>query len=143
MQSTALKVLSRDEGATLFMTFLAAFNVLLHRYSNQDDLVVGTPIANRNHTETEGLIGFFVNTLVLRTDLSGNPTFRELVRRIREVCLAGYSHQDLPFEKLVEELHLERDLEPQPASPSDVCAEQHSNRHDGIDGIARESDKER
>ena len=110
----ALKVLSRDEGATLFMTFLTAFNVLLHRYSNQDDLVVGTPIANRNHTETEGLIGFFVNTLVLRTDLSGNPTFRELVRRVREVCLAGYSHQDLPFEKLVEELHLERDLSRNP-----------------------------
>jgi len=110
----ALKVLSRDEGATLFMTFLTAFYVLLHRYSNQDDLVVGTPIANRNHTETEGLIGFFVNTLVLRTDLSGDPTFRVLVRRVREVCLAGYSHQDLPFEKLVEELHLERDLSRNP-----------------------------
>ena len=92
----ALKALSRHEGATLFMTLLAAFNILLNRYTSQDDLVVGTPIANRNHTEIEGLIGLFVNTLVLRTDLSGNPSFREVVRQVREVCLAGYSHQDLP-----------------------------------------------
>ena len=110
----ALKALSRHEGATLFMTLLAAFNILLNRYTSQDDLVVGTPIANRNHTEIEGLIGLFVNTLVLRTDLSGNPSFREVVRQVREVCLAGYSHQDLPFEKLVEELHLERDLSRNP-----------------------------
>ncbi len=110
----ALKTLSRDEGVTLFMTLLAVFKILLHRYTSQDDLIVGTPIANRNHTEIEGLIGFFVNTLVLRTDLSGNPGFRELVRRVREVCLAAYSHQDLPFEKLVEELHLERDLSRNP-----------------------------
>ena len=96
------------------MTLLAAFKILLHRYTSQDDIVVGTPIANRNHTEIEGLIGFFVNTLALRTDLSGNPSFRQLLRRVREVCLAAYSHQDLPFEKLVEELHLERDLSRNP-----------------------------
>ena len=110
----ALSALSRKEGATLFMTLLAAFKVLLRCYTSQDDLVVGTPIANRNRLETEGLIGFFVNTLVLRTDLSGNPTFRELVRRVREVCLGAYAYQDLPFEKLVEELRLERDLSRNP-----------------------------
>ena len=96
------------------MTLLAAFKVLLRCYTSQDDLVVGTPVANRNRLETEGLIGFFVNALVLRTDLSGNPTFRELVRRVREVCLGAYAHQDLPFERLVEEFHLERDLSRNP-----------------------------
>jgi len=109
-----LKALSRHEAVTLFMTLLAAFQVLLHGYTNQDDLVIGTPIANRNRLEIERLIGFFVNTLVLRTDLSGNPSFRELLRRVREVCLGAYSHQDLPFERLVEELHLARDLSRNP-----------------------------
>ena len=109
-----LKALSREAGATLFMTVLAAFKILLHRYTRQDDIVVGTPIANRNRREIEGLIGFFVNTLVLRTDLSGDPSFRELLRRVREVCLGAYAHQDLPFEKLVEELHVERDLSRNP-----------------------------
>jgi amino acid adenylation domain-containing protein len=109
-----LKALSRQEGVTLFMTMLAAFQVLLQGYTNQDDLVIGTPIANRNRLETEGLIGFFVNTLVLRTSLSGNPVFRDLLRRVREVCLGAYAHQDLPFEKLVEELHLARDLSRNP-----------------------------
>jgi amino acid adenylation domain-containing protein len=108
------KALSRQEGVTLFMTMLAAFKVLLYRYTSQDDLIVGTPIANRNRLETEGLIGFFVNTLVLRTDLSGNPSFRELLRRVREVCLGAYSHQDLPFDRLVEELNLTRDLSRNP-----------------------------
>ncbi len=105
-----LKVLSREQGITLFMTLLAAFKILLHRYTDQNDIIVGTPIANRNRLEIEGLIGFFVNTLVMRTDLSGNPTFLELSRRVREVCLGAYAHQDLPFERLVEELHLERNL---------------------------------
>ncbi|MGD1020131.1 MAG: amino acid adenylation domain-containing protein [Verrucomicrobiia bacterium] len=108
------KALSREEGVTLFMTLLAAFKVLLYRYTSQDDLIVGTPIANRNRLETEGLIGFFVNALVLRTDLSGNPGFRELLRRVREVCLGAYGHQDLPFDRLVEELHVKRDLSRNP-----------------------------
>src|SRR5262249_26582275 len=88
---------------------LAAFNVLLGAYSGQRDFVVGTPIANRDRIETEGVIGFFVNTIVMRADLSGDPTFRELLRRVRETALNAYAHQDLPFEKLVEELKPPRD----------------------------------
>jgi amino acid adenylation domain-containing protein len=109
-----LKALGRQEGATQFMTFLAAFTVLLYRYTGQDDLVVGTPVANRNRVETEGLIGCFVNALALRTDLSGNPGFRELLRRVREACLGAYGHQDLPFDRLVEELQVVRDLSRNP-----------------------------
>ena len=105
---TAVKALSRQEGASLFMTLLAAFQTLLSRYCGQEDITVGSPIAGRNRMELEGLIGFFVNTLVLRGDLSGNPTFRELLRRTKEVTLGAYAHQDLPFEKLVQELQPER-----------------------------------
>ena len=105
-----LKELSQGEGATLFMVLLAAFKVLLYRYTGQTDILIGSPIANRNRREIEGLIGFFVNTLVLRTDLSGNPTFRELLRRLAQVTLEAYDHQDLPFEKLVEVLQPERDM---------------------------------
>jgi amino acid adenylation domain-containing protein len=108
--SEGFKSLGRQEGVTQFMTLLAAFKVLLYRYTSQDDLIVGTPIANRNRLETEGLIGFFVNALVLRTDLSDNPSFRDLLRRVREVCLGAYGHQDLPFDRLVGELHVKRDL---------------------------------
>jgi amino acid adenylation domain-containing protein/thioester reductase-like protein len=108
--SEALKSLSRQEEATLFMTLLAAFKVLLHRYTQQNDIAVGTPIANRNRSETEGLIGFFVNTLVLRTQLTGNLSFRQLLKQVREVALGAYAHQDLPFEQLVEELQPERNL---------------------------------
>src|SRR5690242_976197 len=104
----ALKRLSQETGVTLFMTLLAAFKTLLYRYTGQRDVVVGTPIANRNRGELEGLIGFFVNTLVLRTDLGGEPSFRELLKRVRKVTLEAYEHQDLPFEKLVEELQPER-----------------------------------
>ena len=106
--SQALYELSRREGVTLFMTLLAAFKVLLHHYSQQEDILVGSPIANRDRAEVEGLIGFFVNTLVLRTDLSGNPSFRELLGRVRQTALGAYAHQDLPFERLVSELQLER-----------------------------------
>jgi len=106
----ALQALSRQEGCTLFMTLLAAFNTLLYRYTAQADILVGSPIANRNRVEVEPLIGFFVNTLTLRTDLSGNPTFRQLLARVRETTLDAYTHQDLPFEKLVEALQPERDL---------------------------------
>ncbi len=109
-----LNELSRREGATLFMTLLAAFLTLLHRYTRQEDIVLGTGIAGRNHADIENLIGFFVNTLALRTDLSGNPSFRELLGRVREVALGAYEHQDLPFEKLVEELRPERDPSRQP-----------------------------
>jgi amino acid adenylation domain-containing protein len=105
-----LKTLSRGAGVTLFMTLLAAFKTLLYRYTGQTDIVIGTPVAGRNRPEVEGLIGFFINTLVLRTDLSGNPSFRELMRREREVCLGAYAHQEVPFEKLVEELRPERSL---------------------------------
>ena len=112
--SQALVALSRQEGVTLFMTLLAAFQTLLYRYTQQEDIVVGSAIANRNRSEIEGLIGFFVNSLVLRTDFSGNPTFRELLNRVREVTLGAYAHQDLPFEKLVEQLHPERDLSRHP-----------------------------
>src|SRR2546425_12822323 len=107
--SESLSELSRQAESTLFMTLLAAFQTLLCRYTNQEDIVLGTPIANRTRRETEDLIGFFVNTLVMRTDLSGNPSFPELLRRVREVALQAYAHQDLPFEKLVEELRPERD----------------------------------
>ncbi|NLG50810.1 MAG: non-ribosomal peptide synthetase, partial [Chloroflexi bacterium] len=105
-----LKALSQRAGATLFMTLLAGFQTLLYRYSGQSDICVGTPIANRNRAEIEGLIGFFVNTLVLRGDLSGNPTFWEVLRRVREAALGAYAHQDLPFETLVEELQPQRDM---------------------------------
>jgi non-ribosomal peptide synthetase component F len=94
----------------MFMLLLAAWQTLLFRYSGQTDIIVGTDVANRNRVETEGLIGFFVNQLVMRTEMSGDPSFRELLRRVREVCLEGYAHQDVPFEKLVEELQPERAL---------------------------------
>ncbi len=106
----ALKILSAKEGVTLFMTVLATFQILLHYRSAQDDIVIGTDVANRNHAETEGLIGFFINQLVLRSNLGGNPTFRELLGRVREITLGAYAHQDLPFEKLVEVFNPKRDL---------------------------------
>lgn len=106
----SLKELSRREGVTLFMMVVAAFKVLLHRYTGQEDISIGTPIANRSRHEMEGLIGFFINTLVLRTNVAGNLRFRELLSQVREVSLGAYAHQELPFEKLVEELQPNRDL---------------------------------
>ncbi|AKT41191.1 non-ribosomal peptide synthetase [Chondromyces crocatus] len=109
-----VQALSQQAGTTLYMTLLATFQLLLGRYASQDDIAVGSPIANRTRPELEGLIGVFINTLVLRTRLSGNPTFRELLGRVREVTLGAYAHQDVPFERLVEELQTERELSRSP-----------------------------
>ena len=110
----ALQEFSRRERVTLSMTVYACFAALLHRYTDQDTVVFGTPVANRNRVEIEALIGFFVNTLALRCDLSGNPTFRELLKQVRETTLNAYSHQELPFEKLVQALRPERSLSHSP-----------------------------
>ncbi len=112
--TAAIKDLSRQADVTLFMTLLAAFGVLLYRYTGQEDLAISSPVANRHRGEVEGLIGFFINLLILRIDLSGSPSFPQLLQRVRQVTLDAYTYQDLPFEKLVEELHLERDLRTQP-----------------------------
>ena len=103
---------------TPFMTLLAAFQVLLYRYTGQEDLVVGSAIANRRRPEIEGLIGFFANTLVLRADLSGKPSFSEFLSRVRDTCVAADANQDLPFEKLVQAIQPERDLSRNPCSKS-------------------------
>jgi non-ribosomal peptide synthetase component F len=110
----SLKDVSRQEGVTLFMLLMAAFQVLLARYSQQDDILVGTPIAGRTLVDTETLIGCFINTLVLRGDLSGNPSMREVIQRTRERVLGAFTNQDVPFEKLVEELRLDRSLSRSP-----------------------------
>ena len=110
----ALSQFSQREDATLFMTLLAGFNILLYHYTKQEDILIGSPIANRNRAELEGMLGLFVNTLVLRNNLTGDPSFRELLHRVREVTLNAYAHQDLPFEMLVEELQPERDLSRNP-----------------------------
>jgi non-ribosomal peptide synthetase component F len=106
--------MGREEGSTLFMTTLMAFQILLSRYTGRDDIVVGTPVAGRGRAEFEGLIGFFVNMVLLRVSLRGDPSIRELLRRVREACLDAYANQDVPFEKLVEELRPERSLSQKP-----------------------------
>src|SRR5579863_9741478 len=112
--SGKLKELSRREGVTLYMTLLAALQALLSRYTGEEEIVVGTPVANRDRQEIEGLIGFFVNTLVMRGDLSGDPSFRELLGRVRRMALEAYAHQNVPFEQIVEELEPQRDLSRNP-----------------------------
>jgi natural product biosynthesis luciferase-like monooxygenase protein len=106
----ALSTVGRKENSTLFMVFLAAFQVLLSKYSDREDIILGSPIANRNRAETEALIGSFMNTLVLRGDLRGDPSFLEFLQRVRRVCLDAYAHQDLPFEQLVADIQPPRDL---------------------------------
>jgi len=108
--SAAIKKLSQEQGATVFMTLLAAFQTLLHRYSGQDEILVGSPIANRNRSETENLIGFFVNNIVLKSDFYDNPEFSELLRRVRENTLNAYAHQDVPFEQIVDALVSKREM---------------------------------
>ncbi|MGH7929303.1 MAG: condensation domain-containing protein, partial [Candidatus Binatia bacterium] len=108
--TAGLKALSRKEGVTLFMTLVAAFQTLLYRYTGQEDLTIGSPIANRTRTEIEGLIGFFVNTMVLRSKISGAPTFKKHLAQVKELALDAYACQDVPFEKLVEEIHPQRSL---------------------------------
>ncbi len=130
-----LKALNKSEGVTMFMTLLAAFNVLLARYTDQDDLVVGAPVAGRTRTETESLIGFFVNTLVLRSDLSGNPTFSELLRRTKETTLDAFSNQDFPFEKLVAELRPERSLSHNPIFQTAFALQTETNLSVKITGL--------
>lgn len=104
----SLQLLGRESGCTLYMTLLAAFQTFLHRYTGQDDICVGTPVANRSRSDTDGLIGFLVNTVVMRAKLSGDPSFREFLGTVRRTALDAYAHQDLPFEKLVEELQPNR-----------------------------------
>ena len=106
--------MSRSENATPFMTLLAAYKVLLYRYTGQEQLQVGSPTANRTRPEVESLVGCFVNTLILRTDLNGRLTFRELLARVKRVCIEAYAHQDLPFEKLVQALQPARRLDRSP-----------------------------
>ena len=110
----SLDAFSRREGATLFITLLTAYAVLLQRFCNQDEMVIGIPIANRTRQELEPLIGFFLNTLPLRLDLSGEPTFRALLQRVKRVAFSAYAHQELPFEKLVDELRPDRSLSHSP-----------------------------
>ncbi|HKG79973.1 MAG TPA: condensation domain-containing protein, partial [Pyrinomonadaceae bacterium] len=109
-----VEYLSRRESVSVFMTLLTAFKVTLSRYTESDDIVVGTDVANRSRSEIEGLIGMFVNQLVLRTQLSGNPTFKELLARVRDVALEAYAHQDMPFDKLVEAVKPDRKLDRNP-----------------------------
>ncbi|WP_432809665.1 amino acid adenylation domain-containing protein [Pantanalinema sp. GBBB05] len=111
---SSLRMIAQQEAVTLFMLLLAAFKSLLYRYTGQTDILIGSPIANRDRVEIEGLIGFFVNTLVLRTDLSSDPSIRELLKQVRRVTLEAYEHQDLPFEQLVEALHPDRSLSQNP-----------------------------
>jgi Condensation domain len=130
----ALVALSRTEGATLFMAVLAALAVVLGRYAGQDDIAIGAPVAGRVRPETEELVGLFVNTLVLRVDLAGNPTFRQLLARTRDMALDAYAHQDIPFERLVDTLHTTRDPSRNPLYQV-LLAFQDAPRHIHIPGL--------
>ncbi|MDP6151119.1 MAG: condensation domain-containing protein, partial [Gammaproteobacteria bacterium] len=112
--SKALQAIAKEQNATLFMVLLTAFKIFLARYSGQDDIVVGTPIAGRQQTELEGLIGLFLNTLAMRTDVTGNPTFTELLKRVQATSLDAFAHQDIPFDRIVDALHPTRDMSHSP-----------------------------
>ncbi|BCL80832.1 hypothetical protein ccbrp13_32970 [Ktedonobacteria bacterium brp13] len=130
-----LVALSKEQHVTLFMLLLAAFNSMLVRYTGQSDLSVGTPIANRIHSELEGIVGFFVNTLVMRTNLAGNPSFVEVIRRVREVALGAYAHQDVPFEYVVERLQPERDLSRSPLFQVAFSVQQMAHTVENVEGL--------
>jgi amino acid adenylation domain-containing protein len=131
----ALRDLGRRESVTLMMIVMAAFKVLLYRYSGQRDIAIGTPISGRNRAELEGLIGLFLNLIVLRTDLSGEPSFRELLRKVREVALSAYARQDVPFERLVEELQPKRDLSRAPFFQVMLVVQHSPQQHWALPGI--------
>jgi hypothetical protein len=133
-----LKKLCLEEKATVFMGVLSCFNVLLKQYSRQEDIVVGTPVANRTRPELEKMIGFFVNMLVMRTDLSGDPTFRELLARVKKVALEAYAHQDIPFETLVNELHPERDLSKNPLFQVSIVLQNTPQQTLAVEGLELE-----
>ena len=135
----SLRDLSRSEEVTLFMTLVAGWQTLLHRYSGQKDIVVGIPVAGRNQAELEGLIGFFVNTLVLRTDLGGEPSFRDLMQRVKEVALAAYAHQDVPFEKLVEELQPQRNMSHSPLFQVTISLQNNAEEEWTLPGLKLDS----
>ena len=132
--SGQLRLLSRQSGLTLFMTLLGGFAVLMQRYSGQQDIVVGAPDANRNRAELEALIGFFVNSLVMRIDVSGNPSFRELLQRVNETAFGARKHQDVPFEKLVDEIRLERDRSQNPLFQVMFALQKRTPQTTGIQG---------
>ncbi|HST60055.1 MAG TPA: condensation domain-containing protein, partial [Longimicrobium sp.] len=131
--SQRLRAVSRAEGATLFMTLLAGWQALLARYAAQEDVVVGTPIAGRNRQETEGLIGFFVNMLALRADLGGDPTWGELLGRVRQTALGAYDHQELPFERLIDELGVERSLVHSPVFQATFALQRSGREDEGLE----------
>jgi amino acid adenylation domain-containing protein len=131
-----LRSLTNLSGTTLFMVLMAAYKVVLHRYTGQTDIAIGTFVSGRNHPAVEALIGFFLNMLVLRTDLSGNPTFRELLERIRKVCVGAFTHQDLPFEKIVEELRPTRDLTHNPLVQATFALQNSPKQLLNLTGIA-------
>ena len=133
--SEGVKRLTREEGATLFMSLLAAFEVMLYRYSGQQQICIGTPIANRTRPEVEKLIGFFVNTLVMKADLTARPSFRDLLRRVKHSALGAYTHQDLPFERLVEELEPDRSLSHTPMFQVMFTFQNGTGRELGLDGV--------